>query len=104
MLPGSSGGDLQQRHAPLPSQAVTRGWVSTVARRSGRRLAAFAVAVLAAVAVGALVAPQPVAAHLPYPDPSLPVATRVSQLMASMTLDEKIGQMTQAERGAVSNA
>jgi len=43
-------------------------------------------------------------AHLPYPDPSLPVATRVSQLMANMTLDEKIGQMTQAERASVSNA
>ncbi len=57
-----------------------------------------------AAAVGVLVAPQPVSAHLPYPDPSLPVATRVSQLMANMTLDEKIGQMTQAERSAVSNA
>jgi len=31
-----------------------------------------------AAAVGVLVAPKPVSAHLPYPDPSLPVATRVS--------------------------
>ena len=43
-------------------------------------------------------------AHAPYPDPSLPVATRVSQLLATMTLDEKLGQMTQAERGSVTNA
>ena len=42
--------------------------------------------------------------HLPYHDPALPVATRVADLLSRMTLDEKIGQMTQAERGAVSNA
>ncbi|NUR60212.1 MAG: carbohydrate-binding protein [Catenulispora sp.] len=51
-----------------------------------------------------VLAPTEASAHLPYPDPSLPVATRVSQLMSTMTLDEKIGQMTQAERGSVSNA
>jgi beta-glucosidase len=51
-----------------------------------------------------VVRPGVASAHVPYPDPSLPVATRVSQLMANMTLDEKIGQMTQAERAAVSNA
>src|SRR5262249_9267696 len=32
---------------------------------------------------------------LPYLDPSLPVATRVADLLGRMTLDEKIGQMTQ---------
>ena len=42
------------------------------------------------------------AALLPYQDPSLPVATRVADLLARMSLDEKLGQMTQAERGAVS--
>ncbi len=55
----------------------------------------------------ALVVPGAVEAqafHPPYPDPSLPVPVRVSQMMAQMTLDEKIGQMTQAERGSVSNA
>jgi beta-glucosidase len=54
-----------------------------------------------------LVAPTvviPMADHLPYPDPSLPVPTRVSQLMATMTLDEKLGQMTQAERASVTSA
>jgi beta-glucosidase len=40
----------------------------------------------------------------PYKDPSLPVATRVNDLLSRMTLDEKIGQMTQAERNSVSNA
>ncbi len=36
---------------------------------------------------------------LPYLDSSLPAATRVKDLMSRMTLAEKIGQMTQAERG-----
>jgi hypothetical protein len=35
---------------------------------------------------------------LPYQDPSLPVAQRVSDLVSRMTLAEKIGQMTQTER------
>src|SRR5258705_9209979 len=62
-------------------------------------------AAVAALLVAAIMGvPGRAEAHLPYPDPSLPVATRVSQLMATMTLDEKIGQMTQAERAAVSNA
>jgi len=34
----------------------------------------------------------------PYKDPSLPVATRVADLLGRMTLDEKIGQMTQSEQ------
>jgi beta-glucosidase len=42
--------------------------------------------------------------HLPYHDPSLPVPTRVNDLLSRMSLDEKLGQMTQAERGAVTNA
>ena len=76
-----------------------------MAHRNPRRTLSLAVATLAAAAVTVVVLPPGVAlAHLPYPDPSLPVATRVSQLMANMTLDEKLGQMTQAERGAVSNA
>jgi beta-glucosidase len=62
-----------------------------------------ALAIVALVGANVL-APTEASAHLPYPDPSLPVATRVSQLMSTMTLDEKIGQMTQAERGSVSNA
>ncbi|HET8662659.1 MAG TPA: carbohydrate-binding protein [Micromonosporaceae bacterium] len=64
-----------------------------------------AACVLAAVAGVGLVAPGRAAAtHLPYHDPSLPVPTRVADLLSRMSLDEKLGQMTQAERGAVSNA
>jgi beta-glucosidase len=36
---------------------------------------------------------------LPYLNPALPVAQRVSDLMSRMTPADKIGQMTQAERG-----
>ena len=36
---------------------------------------------------------------LPYLNSNLPVAQRVADLMSRMTLDDKIGQMTQAERG-----
>ncbi len=38
---------------------------------------------------------------LPYQDPSLPVRKRVADLLGRMSLDEKIGQMTQAERAEV---
>ncbi|CAL9569256.1 glycoside hydrolase family 3 protein [Streptomyces sp. enrichment culture] len=38
---------------------------------------------------------------LPYLDPKLPVGRRVADLLARMSLEEKAGQMTQAERGAV---
>ncbi|HEU5332920.1 MAG TPA: carbohydrate binding domain-containing protein [Actinocrinis sp.] len=36
---------------------------------------------------------------LPYLDKTLPIAQRVQDLMSRMTLADKIGQMTQAERG-----
>ena len=42
------------------------------------------------------------AAVLPYQDATLPTATRVADLLGRMTLDDKIGQMTQAERAVVS--
>ncbi len=52
-----------------------------------------------------LVGPSPVVvinAHgLPYLDRKLPVAARVADLMKRMSLAEKVGQMTQAERAAV---
>ncbi|WP_240197095.1 glycoside hydrolase family 3 N-terminal domain-containing protein, partial [Nonomuraea lactucae] len=38
---------------------------------------------------------------LPYLDARRPVRQRVADLLGRMTLDEKIGQMTQAERGAL---
>jgi beta-glucosidase len=62
--------------------------------------------IAATLAAGAaLWAPSPAMAQTPpYKDPTLPVATRVADLMGRMSLDEKLGQMTQAERGSVSNA
>src|SRR5438309_4870291 len=41
------------------------------------------------------------AATLPYENPLLPVNQRVKDLLSRMTLAEKIGQMTQAERASV---
>jgi beta-glucosidase len=44
------------------------------------------------------------AAALPYQDPTLPVATRVGDLLGRMSVDDKIGQMTQAERASITPA
>ncbi|MEV5349713.1 glycoside hydrolase family 3 N-terminal domain-containing protein [Streptomyces achromogenes] len=41
------------------------------------------------------------AAGLPYQDASLPVADRVNDLLSRMTLDDKLGQMTQIEKDAL---
>ncbi|MET9951717.1 glycoside hydrolase family 3 N-terminal domain-containing protein [Streptomyces sp. NPDC006339] len=41
------------------------------------------------------------AAVLPYQDPSLAVSDRVTDLLSRMTLDDKIGQMTQIEKDAL---
>ncbi|MER7456028.1 glycoside hydrolase family 3 N-terminal domain-containing protein [Micromonospora sp. NPDC126480] len=56
--------------------------------------------VLSATAV--TLAPVAAAESLPYQDLSLPVPQRVTDLLSRMSLDEKIGQMTQAERAEVS--
>src|SRR5690242_6308132 len=71
-------------------------------RDHGNVLATLAAALSASVAL--LVSGSAAAQSFPYQDPSLPVATRVNDLLGRMSLDEKIGQMTQAERGAVTNA
>lgn len=42
------------------------------------------------------------AADPPYKDPALSVSARVDDLLSRMSLDEKVGQMTQAERSALS--
>jgi beta-glucosidase len=65
-----------------------------------RILAAVVILVAAAVVdTGTASAADPI-----YHDPTQPVVARVADLLGRMSLDEKIGQMTQAERNAVSAA
>src|ERR671910_1796447 len=55
--------------------------------------------------VGMVAAPSvagPAAGGRPWMDASLKARERAELLLAAMTLEEKVGQMTQAERGAVS--
>ncbi|MEO5874846.1 MAG: glycoside hydrolase family 3 protein [Streptosporangiaceae bacterium] len=68
-----------------------------------RRLALLAAAALALGALPALAGQTASAAPAPAPylNPRLPVAQRVGDLLGRMTLAEKVGQMTQAERGAI---
>ena len=78
---------------------------STFARTRNRRSLAGAVTIaLAATGVCLLAPAAALAQGLPYKDPSLPIPTRVNDLLSRMSLDEKLGQMTQAERGAVTNS
>ncbi|NKQ29234.1 glycoside hydrolase family 3 protein, partial [Streptomyces galbus] len=69
--------------------------------------AALALCVTALIATGTGAAPpEPAAtaraaAALPYQDPSLPVADRVGDLLARMSLDDKLGQMTQIEKDSL---
>ncbi|GID31616.1 glycoside hydrolase family 3 N-terminal domain-containing protein [Paractinoplanes brasiliensis] len=53
---------------------------------------------------GSGLASRAAAAALPYQDPGLPVSARVDDLVSRMTLDDKIGQMVQSERGTTSAA
>jgi beta-glucosidase len=69
-------------------------------------LAAMLAATLLATAGGDALATSAVAAApvLPYQDPSRPVADRVTDLLSRMSVDDKIGQMTQGERAAAGPA
>ena len=60
-----------------------------------------AVAAALAIGVATPLADPGATDVLPYEDPSQPVPARVADLLSRMTLEEKVGQMTQAERGAV---
>src|SRR4051795_1638690 len=64
-------------------------------------LALALVAGLAAPGAGATTKHRARAAQLPYQNARLPVRQRVADLLSRMTPAEKIGQMTQAERGSV---
>lgn len=75
---------------------------------AGTLLVTAALAVAAVPAASAHTAPRGAATTIassggraPYLDPRLPVEDRVKDLLGRMTLQEKVGQMTQAERGAV---
>lgn len=43
------------------------------------------------------------AEYMPYKDPKQPLGVRINDFMKRMTLEEKIGQMTQIERSVASN-
>jgi beta-glucosidase len=62
-------------------------------------------ALLGVSALGAALIPAAGAAPAPvvYRDPAAPIERRVDDLLARMTLEEKVGQMTQAERDAVAD-
>jgi beta-glucosidase len=72
------------------------------ARTRSRRLA---VAAAAALVTGLTVVPSVSGADavqpLPYENARLPTQQRVADLLGRMTLEEKVGQMTQAERATV---
>jgi beta-glucosidase len=78
--------------------------VRTLPRSRWYALAAAAAATGLAAAAALAVPTRATAAGEPYRDPSLPVATRVADLLGRMSLDEKLGQMTQAERASITNA
>jgi beta-glucosidase len=68
-------------------------------RAAGRLMAVLA---LVASLIAPPVTPARAAGEI-YKDPSQPVPARVADLLSRMTLDEKIGQMTQAERSDMTN-
>jgi beta-glucosidase len=83
---------------------------STLRRRIGLGALVVGLAlVLVPVQAAAVPSPQQAtvsanaATYVPYLDAKLPIDQRVADLLGRMTLEEKIGQMTQAERGAVAD-
>src|SRR3954452_22682013 len=102
--------DLQTCRGAVHAGAVSRRASPARRRRAPMRSRTLRVAcgrgALVALAVSAgvvaLSAPAARSATLPYQDPSQPVPARVADLMSRMSLDDKLGQMTQAERLAAS--
>ena len=86
-------------HHPWSSRFRPAALIALVA--SASLVTAFTVpwtAASAATTGDATVAPT---LGLPYENASLPITTRVDDLLGRMTLAEKVGQMTQTERGKV---
>ncbi len=68
--------------------------------RTVARLASVLIALSAVLAPVGTAARSTAQAAVPvYQDPTQPVPARVADLLPRMTLDEKIGQMTQVDRG-----
>jgi len=96
---------------PLLPEAAARRTARRSVRPRARRpiVAALCAAALAVTGLTAAVPPERdtgpdstrAAAVLPYQDPALPVPQRVDDLLARMTLDDKLGQMTQIEKDAL---
>ncbi|GAB1691941.1 glycoside hydrolase family 3 N-terminal domain-containing protein [Krasilnikovia sp. M28-CT-15] len=90
---------------PAGSASGSARAFTLAATRDGAAETAETVPVSLHAAAGAAVTRQPVviidANGLPYLDPGLGVERRVADLLGRMSLDDKIGQMTQAERAAV---
>jgi beta-glucosidase len=72
--------------------------------RINRSVALLCVGAVTTTAIAVMVTANASAAGEPYRDPNLPVATRVADLLGRMSLDEKLGQMTQAERANITPA
>ncbi|MFG2249758.1 glycoside hydrolase family 3 protein [Spirillospora sp. NPDC048823] len=76
-----------------------------ISSRIGRSLVALATIAALPSAIAAqpalAAAPQAPPDDAPYLNQRLPVSKRVGDLLGRMTLEEKVGQMTQAERGAI---
>ena len=97
-LPGHLG--RRTRHVSSTPHTDPDGNVERCWRRSPR-CSAWSAALLTTQG-GAQAATRTAAAKpKPYEDASLPIAQRVRDLLSRMTLKEKIGQMTQAERDDV---
>jgi beta-glucosidase len=83
---------------PAGTASGTTQWVTLAGRPDDRPETAQA----AELTVGDRAATVVVNANgLPYLDPGLPTERRVADLLRRMTLEEKVGQMTQTERQAV---
>src|SRR6266511_901109 len=54
-----------------------------------------------AVSPNSPIVPTATSGNMTYTDPSQPTEARVEDLLAHMTLDEKIGQMTQVEKNSI---
>jgi beta-glucosidase len=94
-MPTIYGDAAVERRDPMMGKRSTR-------RRVRRWPVAAALAAFALAAAAPSAAPG-AASVLPYQDPNQAIPVRVADLLSRMTLEEKVGQMTQAERGAVTD-